>query len=67
MPYPEFYRPYLTILMWGLICEIMVMMYYIANNRYSFEFYLVFAVFLITLEEVMRIIINIRKKVREEL
>jgi succinate-acetate transporter protein len=67
LPHPEFYRPYLTILIWGLICEIIVMIYYITNNRYPFEFYLTFGLFWITLGEITRVIYTIRKEVKEEL
>ncbi|MEM1644447.1 MAG: hypothetical protein QXL96_01025 [Ignisphaera sp.] len=63
MPHPEFYKPYLTILMWGLVCEIIVLIYFTANNRYPTEFYLTLALLGLTLGEIIRVIHNIRKEV----
>jgi len=67
LPHPEFYKPYLTILMWGLVCEIIVLIYYTTNGKYPTEFYITLALFGITLGEIIRVISNIRKEVRGEL
>ncbi len=36
----DIYRPILVILIWGLILEILVLIYYLVQRRFPFEFYL---------------------------
>ncbi|MCS7201813.1 MAG: hypothetical protein NZ841_03445 [Dictyoglomus sp.] len=45
----DIYRPILVILFWGLILEILVLIYYLIQGRYPFEFYLNLVVMAITI------------------
>ncbi|MEM1541699.1 MAG: hypothetical protein QW101_05635 [Ignisphaera sp.] len=59
----ELHKSYLTILIWGLICEIIVLIYYLSNNKYSFEFYLTLGLLPITLGGVVAIVRAIKREV----
>ncbi|MEM0370971.1 MAG: hypothetical protein QXW05_00110 [Ignisphaera sp.] len=61
----ELHKSYLTILVWGLICEIIVLIYYLSNNRYTFEFYLTLGLLPITLGGIMAIVRAIKKEVSD--
>ncbi|MEM1683248.1 MAG: hypothetical protein QXG46_05390 [Ignisphaera sp.] len=61
----ELHKSYLTILVWGLICEIIVLIYYLSNNRYTFEFYLTLGLLPITLGGIMAIVRTIKKEVSD--
>ncbi|MEM4040878.1 MAG: hypothetical protein QXM83_03560 [Ignisphaera sp.] len=61
----ELHKSYLTILVWGIICEIIVLIYYLSNNRYTFEFYLTLGLLPITLGGIMAIVRTIKKEVSD--
>jgi hypothetical protein len=56
------YRYFLTLLIWALILEIMVFIYYILGRRFGVEFMLTFIMFLIT---ILGIFLVIRKAKQE--
>ncbi|PMQ01236.1 MAG: hypothetical protein CBR30_06980 [Dictyoglomus sp. NZ13-RE01] len=45
----DIYRPILVTLIWGLILEILVLVYYLLNRFYPFEFYLNLVVMVINI------------------
>lgn len=58
----ERYRPLLLVLFWGLILEIIVMIYFLIQKRFSFEFYLNLIVMLVN---IIGIALIIRALVRD--
>ncbi len=56
------YRYFLTLLIWALILEIIVFIYYILGKRFGVEFMLTFIVFLVT---ILGIFLVIRKAKQE--
>lgn len=62
----EVYRPYLTLLIWGLLCEIILLAYFVANNNYGAGFYLTLILLPITLGGIIVAVKTIRKKLLEE-
>jgi UPF0716 family protein affecting phage T7 exclusion len=56
------YRYFLTLLIWALILEIMVFIYYILGRRFGVEFMLTFIMFLVT---ILGIFLVIRKAKQE--
>jgi len=53
--------------MWGLVCELIVIIYYVMRNYFPVEFYMVLGLLVITLGALIHIIVTIRKEVVEEL
>lgn len=58
----DIYRPILVILFWGLILEVLVLIYYLLQGRYPFEFYLNLIVMGITIIGLLYILRRIRKE-----
>uniref|UniRef100_A0A7C5TEV4 Uncharacterized protein n=1 Tax=Ignisphaera aggregans TaxID=334771 RepID=A0A7C5TEV4_9CREN len=56
------YRYFLTLLIWALILELIVFIYYIPGKRFGVEFVVTFIMFLIT---VLGIFLIVRKAKRE--
>lgn len=59
----ELHKSYLTILIWGLICEIIILFYYTLNSRYTFEFYLTLGLVPITIGGIIAVIRAIKKEI----
>ncbi|MCS7112058.1 MAG: hypothetical protein N3D82_00685 [Ignisphaera sp.] len=57
------YKYYLTMLIWALLLEIIIFMYYVPRREFGIEFILTFVVFLITVMGVSLIIRKMRQEV----
>lgn len=58
----DIYRPILVILIWGLILEILVLVYYLLKGRFPFEFYLNLIVMGITIIGLIYIFRRIKRE-----
>ncbi|MCX7845559.1 MAG: hypothetical protein N2312_03000 [Dictyoglomaceae bacterium] len=58
----DIYRPILVILFWGLILEILVLIYYLIQGRYPFEFYLNLVVMVVTIVGLIYILRRIKRE-----
>lgn len=58
----DIYRPILVILFWGLILEILVLIYYLIQGRYPFEFYLNLVVMVVTIIGLLYILRRMKRE-----
>ncbi len=58
----DIYRPILVILIWGLILEILVLIYYLLKGSFPFEFYLNLIVMGITIIGLVYIFRRIKRE-----